>query len=419
MGLGLLYWLRTWVGVVLVRGGVGKLEDLPTGRQVLPAELDAAGQEPRRAGADDPDRAWPPVSVIVPARDEAGTIEAAAETLLAQEYPDLQIVFVDDRSVDGTGAIMDRLATEDSQRRVAVVHVDELPDGWLGKVHALAAGWAASDGEYVLLTDADVHLAPGRLPAAVTVATEGGLDHLAACPAVWPAGAVVDVMVAAFLRQLLALALPPTKVADPNSKAYFGVGAFNLVRREVFGATDGWAWLRMETADDMGVGLLMKQSGARCGVVTAFEHVGLHWYPTVAAAARGAEKGYASMGNCRPLPILGMAVVLNVLESAPLAGVAAIAWLAAAGAQANWPLVTAGTLGAAVVAAFVGSVVGVARWAKAPLVAGLAAPLVTPLVAALMVRVAWLGWRRGGVMWRGRLYPSTALRAGRRVRPYR
>jgi len=335
---------------------------------------------------------------------------------MAQDYPNLQIVFVDDRSGDGTGAMMDRLAANDS--RVTVVHVEELPEGWLGKVHALAAGWAASDGEYVLLTDADVHFAPGALRAAVTAAADGGLDHLAACPAIWPAGAVVDVMVAAFLRQLLALALPPTKVADPSSKAYFGVGAFNLVRREAFEATDGWEWLRMETADDMGVGLLMKRSGTRCGVVTAFQHVGLHWYPTVADAAHGAEKGYASMGNCRPVPILAGAVALNVLESAPLAGVAAIAWLAAAGAQAGWLLVTAGTLGAAGVAAFVGSVVSVARWARAPLLAGLAAPLVTPLVAALMVRVAWLGWRRGGVMWRGRLYPSAALRAGRRVRPY-
>ena len=186
LAVGLLYWLRTWVGVVLVRGGVGRLEDVNV------SGGDAAGREPRCAGVDEPERAWSRVSVIVPARDEAGTIEAAAATLMAQDYPNLQIVFVDDRSGDGTGAMMDRLAANDS--RVTVVHVEELPEGWLGKVHALAAGWAASDGEYVLLTDADVHFAPGALRAAVTAAADGGLDHLAACPAIWPAGAVVDVM---------------------------------------------------------------------------------------------------------------------------------------------------------------------------------------------------------------------------------
>jgi len=390
--LATIYWLRMLAGVVRLQRGVPKLESVA----------------PPDAGAT----ALPRLSVIVPARDEAAAIESAAATLLAQDYPDLQVIFVDDRSVDETGAIMDRLAADDE--RVRVLHVDDLPNGWLGKVHSLSRGWQASDGALVLLTDADVHFVPHALRAAVATMLARRLDHLAACPAVWPSGPIVDVMVAAFLRQLLAVGLPPGRVARPDSSAYFGVGAFNLVRREAFEAGEGWEWLKMETADDMGVGLLMKRSGARCGVVAAFEHVGLHWYGHVRAAARGAEKGYASIGNCRAWRIVASAAVMGLLELSPVAAAAAVAVWAVAGGPAAWNA----ALGAGVVAVFAAAAVWLARWAQSSVAAALATPLAAPLSVMLMLRVAWLGWRRGGVVWRGRLYPSAALRAGRRVRPH-
>ncbi|MBP7148084.1 MAG: glycosyltransferase [Acidobacteria bacterium] len=88
---------------------------------------------------------WPSLSVVLAARDERATIEATVEALLAQSYPGLKVVVVDDRSADGTGEILDRLAAGDP--RLCVVHVRELPAGWLGKVHALERGRAAARGE--------------------------------------------------------------------------------------------------------------------------------------------------------------------------------------------------------------------------------------------------------------------------------
>ena len=85
--------------------------------------------------AKDPS-SWPTLSVVVPARDEALTIDPAVASLLAQDFPNLQVVLVDDRSTDATGTVIDRLAAKDS--RVAAVHVRELPDGWLGKLNAIA-----------------------------------------------------------------------------------------------------------------------------------------------------------------------------------------------------------------------------------------------------------------------------------------
>lgn len=140
---------------------------------------------------------WPRLSIIVPGCNEGDRMEAAARTLLAQDYPNLQIVLVDDRSGDQTGRIVDRLASEDP--RVVAIHVTELPDGWLGKVHALNTGLAVCSGRFVLLTDADVHFEAGTLRKAVALCVSEGLDHLAAMPDLWAGTRVCDAVVNSFL----------------------------------------------------------------------------------------------------------------------------------------------------------------------------------------------------------------------------
>src|SRR6185436_11647222 len=97
--------------------------------------------------------AAPLVSLVVAARDEERNVESAARSLLAQTYPALEIIAVDDRSTDRTGAILDGLAAV--QPRLRVVHVTELPTGWLGKNHALSFGAAAARGDWLLFADAD------------------------------------------------------------------------------------------------------------------------------------------------------------------------------------------------------------------------------------------------------------------------
>ena len=127
-----------------------------------------------------PGRPWPAVSVIVAARDEAAGIEAAMGSLLALDYPALEVIAVDDRSGDATGAILDRLAAHD--RRLRVLHVRELPPGWLGKNHAVALGAREARGELLLFTDADVEFAPAALRSAVSILEAEELDHLALGP---------------------------------------------------------------------------------------------------------------------------------------------------------------------------------------------------------------------------------------------
>ena len=383
VALSLAYWLRTLYGTLRVRRSVPLLADLRP-------------PEPK---------SWPKLSVIVPACNEADKIAPAVRTLLAEDYPDLEIVLIDDRSTDDTGRIVDELAAED--RRVRAIHITELPEGWLGKVHALHTGLAASDGPFVLLTDADVHFRGGALRKAIAWCLDRKLDHLAAFPDIWPGTPLTDSVVNAFLRTLLTLITPPWRAGDPRSKGFLGVGAFNLVRREAFEATAGFEWLRLEVADDMGVAMMMKHSGARAGVVAAFGCVGLQWYRTLGQACRGAEKGYATTG-CRLVPMVLVALIALALEASPV--LAPLAAALGGWGPAGW------ACAAAVPAAFLAACVPLARWARVRVLPAVLTPLAAPISAAITLWSAVIGARRGGITWRGTLYPARMLRRGRRLR---
>ncbi len=118
----------------------------------------------------------PRISLIFAARDEGEKLPAALVTLAALDYPNLEIIAVNDRSQDSTGALLEEFACR--HQRFRVLHVTELPNGWLGKPHALQKAYEASTGEWLLFTDADVRFAPDVLRRAVTLVKQRNVDHL-------------------------------------------------------------------------------------------------------------------------------------------------------------------------------------------------------------------------------------------------
>ncbi|MBK7971883.1 MAG: glycosyltransferase [Deltaproteobacteria bacterium] len=209
---------------------------------------------------------WPRVTVVSPACNEARHVEAAVRSTLALDYPELALVAVNDRSTDRTGEILDRLAVEDP--RLVVVHVRELPDGWLGKLNALQAGVERGDGEWLLFMDADVHLAPDALRRAIADAERHGLDLLTVVPTIESAGRLAGAIFGLSLA-ILSAGGRLTRVSDPRSPAVAATGAFILVRRAALARTPGFAWLKLEVADDFGLCLLIKSHGGDATSSTA------------------------------------------------------------------------------------------------------------------------------------------------------
>jgi len=349
----------------------------------------------------DPD-SWPSLSVIVPACNEGDTLEPAANTLLDQDYPNLEIILIDDRSDDETGAVVDRIAARDE--RVRPLHIRELPERWLGKVHALDRGVSVASGDWMLMTDADVHYTRSdSLRRFIAYAEHKRVDHLAAAPEMWSCGWLIDIAISSFLRAGL-VAARLWKVNDTDSNAFVGVGAFNLVRRSAFDKTQGFEWLRLEVVDDFGLGMMMKLSGARSNVVNGTGLLGLHWYRSLGEMARGVEKGFASVAGCSFWRMLAIVAVSTGLELSP--------WVA----LAPWGIPGIRLAGLAMALLWVISVVLSHRWARRPLIPGLLSPVTVPLGGWILIRSGWLGIRRGGVLWRGTLYPSELLRQGDRVK---
>ena len=283
----------------------------------------------------------------------------------------------------------------------------ELPEGWMGKVNALQTGLTECSGEFVLFTDADVHFTKGTLRKAVGYCLERKLDHLTAIPQRWPTGLVLDSVISVFLRVFFILMARPWAASKPGTRAYLGVGAFNMVRRSAFEATEGFDWLRQEVADDMGLGLLMKRSGAKYGSVAAFDNVGLHWYSSLGEAKLGAEKAHATLSNFRLGRTLAITMLTLAMEISPIVLLVPLFFD---------KLRFIGYGGIAVFGLYVFSVITVSRWAKARVLPNLAAPFTVWLMAAVFIRAGLLGWWRGGVNWRGTLYRGKEFRDGKRVR---
>jgi glycosyltransferase involved in cell wall biosynthesis len=232
---------------------------------------------------------WPRISVVIATCNDADTIEEAVDTLLHQDYPDLEIVVVNDRSSDGTGRIIERIAREDS--RVRTVYIQHLPSGWLGKVHALHVGTQESSGEWILYTDADVYFQQGALCKAIAFVLADHSDHLALMPVPRAPSFWLRVVLQA-VGGVFVLATRAAHIGKPGSKAFVGAGAFNLVRKAALDRTEGFAWLRMEVVDDVGLGLMLQRSGAVSSFAITLQDVSFTWYPSLGAMFKGLEKNF-------------------------------------------------------------------------------------------------------------------------------
>ncbi len=249
--------------------------------------------------------AAPLVSVITAARNEERNIREALGSLLALDYPDVELIVVDDRSEDGTGAILEGMAA--ASPRLEVVHVTELPAGWFGKNHALWHGAGRASGEILLFTDADIVMEPTVLSRAVRFFLDNRLDHLAVTPRMAMLGTFLSMFGLSFILFFSVFARP-WKARDPKSRCHIGIGAFNLVRAEAYRAVGGHEAIRLRPDDDLKLGKILKKGGFRSDVAYGPEFLSVEWYASVGEAVRGLEKNaFAGCDYRVSLALLGVA----------------------------------------------------------------------------------------------------------------
>ncbi|NOT08605.1 MAG: glycosyltransferase [Gemmatimonadales bacterium] len=355
-------------------------------------KLRAAGGLPAWEG-----RTAPLVSVIVPARNEAAGVERAVRSMLAQDYPAVEFVAVDDRSEDDTGPILDRLAAR--ERRLTVVHVDALPPGWIGKNHALALGAAQARGEWLLFADADVVLRPDALGRVVRYAAEEGFDHVAMLPKITMPGLLLEAFVTGFAISFFGF-VRPWKARDPKSRVFVGIGAFNLVRAETYRQAGGHRPIALRPDDDLMLGKLLKKHGARQDFVTGEEVATVAWYGSVGELARGLEKNAFAAFQYRVLFALPAILFHLTLGLGPLLGLVLLRGLPQlfAGVAVAWSLLLYGATAA--------------RSGHRRLTA-LLYPVVVVMFDYIAFRAMVLNLWHGGIRWRGTFYSLRDLRGNR------
>ncbi len=334
----------------------------------------------------------PTLSVIIPALNEEGAIATSLESVLRQAYPGLEVIALNDRSTDRTGAILDRV--QRAYPQLQVVHIETLPAGWLGKNHALHLGAQKAKGEWLLFTDADVKFAPGALSAAVNYALEHELEHLTAIPHMTAKGPLLKSFVAAFM---LLFSYKVLRFSGRVTGEHIGLGAFNLLRRRAYEAVGGHTDIALRPDDDLMLGKLVKRAGFRQSAVFAAELMQVEWYTGVKEAVRGLNKNaFAGLGYSLPLVLLvtGTLIVTHIF---PFIAV----FLTAGWAQLVYALVLLDVL--------LIYAVGYRFTKLSPVYAALH-PLGTAVLVYATLESAFKALAQGGIRWRGTFYPLQELR---------
>ncbi|MFY9937153.1 MAG: glycosyltransferase [Silvibacterium sp.] len=336
----------------------------------------------------------PLITVIVPACNEEANIEATLRSLLAIESVPIEILAVDDRSTDATGTIMDRVAS-DSQTRLTVIHVTDLPPGWMGKTHAMALAARQATTPWLLFTDADILFSPDSLLRALNLAQAERADHVVIFPTVILKTFGETMMVAIF--QLFGiLASPPWRISNPNSRDSIGIGAFNLIRADVCRAIGGFEFLRMEVIEDIRLGVEVKRAGYRQRVAFGPGLIRLRWVEGTRHFIRNLTKNFFAVFRFRALPALLACAVLIPFCLGPFAALAGPLRFRIPGTLLFVTLFF-------VYRSF-------RRYNGIPSAYFLTFPIAAALLIYALFRSVIVTLLHGGIRWRGTFYPLSELR---------
>ena len=409
-----------WIYLVAAHGGFWRT------RQRLPLRRPASAT----AGHDQ----WPAVVAVVPARNEADSLPATLPALLAQDYPgEFGVFLVDDGSDDGTAGVAAELgekAARDGGAPLTVVPGRPRPDGWAGKVWAMAQGLAvavdtgsavrtgssagtglvaagpesgavaAARPEYVLFTDADITWAPTALRDLVRAAEDDDRALVSQMALLRAETAWERVIVPAFVY-FFAQLYPFKKVNDPGSGTSAGAGGCMLIRTQALERAGGLEPMRGALIDDVALGTLLKKNGNRIWLGLTTDIRSDRPYPSLASLWRMIARSAYVQLRYNPAVLAGTLIGLLLLYAVPPAGLIAALIAVAVGSAGPAVAVTgiAGLLGWALMSV---SYLPMLRFYRLSPLRAPALPLIALLYAAMTADSARRHYSGRAVSWRGR-----------------
>jgi cellulose synthase/poly-beta-1,6-N-acetylglucosamine synthase-like glycosyltransferase len=381
-------------------------------------QRDGLALSERYGAGNEGSSAWGPlgaprVRMLVAAKDEEENIEKCLRGLLAQDYPNLEVIVCDDRSTDRTPQIVDALAAEGP--RLRVIHVKELPEGWCGKNNAMRMGIEAAGstalatggstapaaGEWICMTDADCRfLSPRTLSVAVQYARDSAADLLSVLPTLEMKG-FWENAVQPTCTGLMMIWFRPDKVNNPDKSNAYANGAFMLVKRSAYEAIGGHDAVKDQVNEDMHMADRIKRAGLRLRMVRSEGLMLVRMYTSLGRMISGWSRiFYGTFVTQRRL--IASLLVLCMMGLFPYVVAAVGLALAAAGAGPDGAWLTCGLVACATIVAQLTAVDRFYRWAGSR--SGLAYPLAT--VITIIALIGSLRKLRPGakVVWRSTSY---------------
>ena len=346
----------------------------------------------------------PLISVCIPARDEERNIRACVEAVLAQDYPNLEVIVLDDRSSDATPQILADIASRDS--RLRPINGSELPKGWAGKPHALFQASALARGEWFCFVDADTFLSPVTLSSCYAKALETQAEMFTIMT-FQVLGSFWEKTVMPLVLTALSVGFSPRKVNDPNKKDAIANGQFILIKRSTYAAIGGHASVKNSIVEDKDISEQVKHNGHRLIVADGLKVVRTRMYTSLPEMWEGWTKniylGLRDKPSLLRLGIFGafLTVVASIfLPAWPILG-------------SYWYLNNGGWMAMAVIfeslilwAYLIYVRVQVATKMEISPWYAFTTSLGAGVFGAMMFTSAWKVISRKGVTWKGRVYTS-------------
>ncbi|HJR81886.1 MAG TPA: glycosyltransferase [Anaerolineales bacterium] len=346
-----------------------------------------------------PPRKAPLISVCIPARNEERNIRRCVEAMLAQDYPNLEVIVLNDRSTDSTPQILRQLSAQND--RLKIINGSDLPEGWAGKPHALYQAAAAARGEWLCFVDADTFVTPQAVSSCYTKALETNADMFTILT-FQILGTFWEKVVMPLIMTALSVGFSPRKVNDPNSKDAIANGQFILIRRSVYDAIGGHAHIKDQIVEDKAIAEQVKWNGYRLIVANGYDVARTHMYTSLPEIWEGWIKNiYLGLRGQFSLLILGVLVLLIATLFLPIWAFLGVLWYLRDG---GW---LAGTV---IIEALILWTFLIDRRARAAKAMGISpwyaftTPLGTGVFAAMMLVSTWKVLSGKGVTWKGRTY---------------